>query len=298
MKLLFLFCFATTVLPKIIAIRCYQCNDCSHRDMIAEPCHPRDTGCVSIRLSRTKVVRDCYSKSSMGWCTVATMANNTCTYCDDFDGCNMAKPDALICRSCDWTTSGTCEVQRVCRSPFRTENPQCYVLYRYPYGFHFGCFDDMSKTVELLQGFDKFGITYRYCDSNDCNWHAKEFWPDWEHMLDPHRICKVCFKDSAYCGIKQCSMRGIYSRFCVQSVSKTHTVCMSDIVHIDLKHFITSAKDILCTSDNCNADKDNSYPCFRDYSKNEFVTRPRDGCAMFLSEYQQWIFVGLYWNIN
>lgn len=297
MKLLFLFCLATIVLSKNTRFRCYKCNDCTHSNLIPELCDPWVTGCVTVRTNRSRVDRDCYTQTRIDQgCTISNMANNTCTYCDDFHGCNMAKPDALICRSCDWTTSGTCEVQRVCRSPFFTESPMCYILYLYPNGFYFGCFDELSNALEDLQSKDPFEITHRYCDSHDCNWHAKEFWPDWEHMMDPYRICKVCFKDSAYCGVKQCRMDHVYSRFCIRSRDKKHTKCLSDIEELEFTRLLKDTQDILCTADNCNAnDTMKPYRC-GDGNIEDYVTRPDDGCVAFRSEYQLLMFGSLFYN--
>lgn len=281
-----LFLVLLNAIPLTGIFFCIRCDDCSHRNFAPERCPHNVHGCVTMRISRTEVIRDCYTweRISQG-CDIAHMANKTCTYCDDYYGCNWEQPDAIVCRSCDWTTSGTCAVQRVCRSPFRSETPLCFIQYHYPLGFYFGCLDEMSKGLEFIMAQDPHRITHRWCDSNDCNWHAKNFWPDWDRLLDPFRICHVCFKDSGHCGPKVCATEGQYSRFCMRTTNNVNALCMSDIDRLTLNRWMNSANDYVCGSDNCNEDlKALRHVCERDHRQKEVVYQLRDGCAMFKSE--------------
>lgn len=265
---------------------CYVCEDCHHLNMALQKCPDDAWGCVTMRPNRQTVVRDCYTKETDDLeCHLGNIANKTCHFCNNYNGCNGERPDALVCRSCDWTTTGTCAVQRVCRAPFGTESPFCYILYRYPWGFHFGCLDEMSPTIEVLMAQDIVRLTYHWCDSNDCNWHAKNFWPAWDHLLDPYRICHVCF-GKAYCGPKPCDPEYIYSRFCFKRFQDEDHLCMSDMSDFYVRAFIASGRDLKCTSDNCN--KNVSYPLyFCDRFTNlraEAVTDQNDACIVFKCE--------------
>lgn len=266
---------------------CIRCEDCSHNNYAPEPCPRNVHGCVTMRISRTEVIRDCYTQERIEQgCDIAHMANKTCTFCDHEPGCNGLRPDAIVCRACDWTTSGTCAVQRVCRAPFTTESPRCAILHRYPFGFHFGCFDDMSKTIESLMALDPYRVTHHTCDSNDCNAHAKDFWPHWQGLQDPFRTCHVCFKDSTFCGPKVCPTDHVYGRYCIRTYDKQLiSTCMADEV-VKGMH-IRNPYKYICSADHCTVGHVAvRHQCNRDYRRNEDVYDPRDGCAMYRGEYR------------
>lgn len=292
---LFLFLCLLTTLEGVFY--CVQCRNCNHRNFQPQPCEFYVTGCITARVSRDKVVRDCYSDEWMNpdrGCNIKNMANSTCQYCDDRHGCNVDQPDALVCRSCDWTRSGTCDVQRVCRSPFRTTSPQCYILYRNPFGFHFGCFDEMSNDVEFMLGGDPYGITWSVCDSNDCNWHAKNFWTGWEGLLAPFRMCYKCVGNGTYCGPKVCDLDNIYSHFCLRVYNAYNVYrCLGDVLNKDgfynsvFSDDVDQGKELICNTDLCNYhDVRPDYLC-----STSNIYRPRDGCAVYKGESRSILFI-------
>lgn len=278
---LFLVLCALTV--PLFGIRCFQCQDCTDRMLVPEKCPDNIQGCVTARTFRSHVVRDCYSDD---WkdrgCNYRTMANKTCMYCDDADGCNGEEQDPIVCRSCDWTPMGQCDASRVCRAPFRTESGQCYILYRFPFGFHFGCLDEISKTIEFLMAQDRHKLTYFICDSNDCNRHAKLFWPAYESLLEPFRICEVCRENGTWCGPKVCSLDSIYSHFCLRTFDQNaERSCLGDNTYVHLKALMETGAEIICNTNMCN-DKD-AKPLFKCVDEQN-IYRPKDGCSWYLSE--------------
>lgn len=295
MKSLFVFlllCLALGTLPRAVHSRkpfmCIQCDDCSHDNYAPKECPPWASGCVTLRVSRTEVKRDCYTQelAEQVGCTIGHMANRTCAFCNDSPGCNSDHQDALVCRSCDWNTEGFCAVQRVCRAPFNTEMPMCYVLFLYPLGFHFGCVDEMSAGVEQLMKQDDQRLHYHWCDSNDCNAYAKDFWPFWQQLLDPFRICHVCFGNSTFCGPKACDPHGIYRNFCLRRLDFGHSLCLNELSNMLLARYRHMGIDLICGTDNCNKEVPKElYRCLRDSSGGkEAVYSARDGCSLYLSE--------------
>lgn len=296
MKSLFVFllplCLALGTLPQRAARRkpfmCIQCEDCSHHNYLPQECPKWATGCVTLRVSRTEVKRDCFTPelAEQAGCSIEHMANRTCAFCDHAPGCNSDQQDALVCRSCDWSTDGSCPVRRVCRAPFHTESPMCYVLFHYPLGFLFGCVDEMSAGVEQLKKEDGERLLYHWCDSNDCNAHAKDFWPFWQQLLDPFRICHTCYGNSSFCGPKACGTVGLYSNLCLRRLDLGHALCLNEVSHVLLFRYRNMGIDLICGTDNCNKEVPQElYYCLRDSTgKREAVSSPRDGCALYLSE--------------
>lgn len=263
---------------------CVRCENCEHSNYIPEPCPASARGCITVRMTRNGIIMDCLTDKMIQWyCDHERLANGTCEFCNDHWGCNQFPQDALVCRSCDWTTTGECEVQKVCRAPFRTLSPLCYILYRYPFGFHFGCLDDMSPTIEFLMSQDRHRLTYNWCDSHDCNSHAKNFWPYWASLMDPIRICHVCFQGSEYCGPKVCPMESIYSRLCLKTFDGAMIKCMADVTNLFLSRFIETHSEYICGSDNCQKDDVKPlYECTAENQSIEKVYSIKDGCAMVI----------------
>lgn len=229
-----------------VGIKCVRCEalECATTDELPEQCPENVTACVTFLqenlvdrplYQRYEVTRDCFTEQWKKKCDAYALANMTCHYCDDRDGCNLdvEAQEPLICRRCNhqFDEEGlSCDTVALCLPMASTVPPLCYAaLTETRLGFQYGCFHRMHfgmRWAMAKQNYGKYGVLL--CDSNHCNAGMDKLFANHTHVLDKERYCYLG-KWGLNPGLGFCGANGRkFVKFCAIDKNKNVKYCLDE----------------------------------------------------------------------